>query len=284
MSKSRLTGLALLAASLLAPLHAANYADFVVEYEHGTGFATDFSTGDGYTNATVALGAPSVDTGFAPVTPFNPEFSIDHLVSIGTGGTLTLGFSSPILNDPANRFGLDFIIFGSTGFIDVDFPNGLTDGSASTFGHNPGANPGTTRVWISVDNIDYFELDPTRAPVVDGFWPADSAGDFSIPVDPTLGPVDVADQSLENIRALYEGSGGGTAYDIAWALDDEGNSVFLSEANYIRIDVLQDRSEIDAIAAVTPVPEPGVWALLALGGAITVMSIRRSHRHSTSKP
>ena len=40
-----------------------------------------------------------------------------EVISIGAGGSLTLRFDSPIANSPSNRFGIDFIIFGNTGFI-----------------------------------------------------------------------------------------------------------------------------------------------------------------------
>ena len=41
-----------------------------------------------------------------------------RLSGIGTGGSLTLQFNTPIQNNPNNPFGLDFIIFGHAGFIE----------------------------------------------------------------------------------------------------------------------------------------------------------------------
>jgi hypothetical protein len=40
--------------------------------------------------------------------------------------------------------------------------------------------------------------------------------------------------------------------------DGDGNAVDLEMANFVRIDVLSGRTQIDAISAV---PEPSVWAL-----------------------
>src|SRR3954467_10606928 len=85
----------------------AQFASSVVDYNRGTGFAA------GFTNASAALGAPSPGTS---VTPFSPPFARSQLISIGTNGSLTLQFDPPILNNPSNPFGLDFLIFGNTFF------------------------------------------------------------------------------------------------------------------------------------------------------------------------
>src|SRR5262249_50776205 len=67
---------------------------------------------------------------------------------------------------------------------------------------------------------------------------------------------------------LYNGSGGGTGYDISWAQDGGGQSVFLPSISFIRVDVLSGKSEIDAIAAV---PEPKVLPLALLAGLALVL-------------
>jgi hypothetical protein len=85
---------------------------------------------------------------------------------------------------------------------------------------------------------------------VDGLFPTDGAGDFHTPVDPTLTPTDFAGLTLDGIRALYYGSGGGTGYDISWAQDDQGKNVVLPEIRYVRVEVLNGRSEVDAFASV----------------------------------
>jgi hypothetical protein len=229
----------------------AQYADSVVSYTSGTGVNAS------YTDPTRALGSPTVYNGYQNTDPFNPAYQSTDLVSVGAGGSLTLAFNSPILNDPTHPFGLDFIIFGNTGFVE-DFSTRTTDGSL--FGNNTG----TTRVWVSADNLTYYELDPTRAPTVDGLFPTDAAGAFSQPVNPALTSSSFAGLDLAGIRTLYHGSGGGTGYDISWAEDSGGHSVFLPSISYVRVDVLSGKSEIDAVAAV---PEPGSLAI-ALAGAV----------------
>lgn len=271
MQLNTLLGLAVAGFATAGNLSAISFATAVTSYDPGVGYATDFETGLGYTLTEAALGQPNRDTAFAPVQPFNPPFARSELLSLGAGGHVVFEFGAPIANDPQNLFGLDFIVYGSAGFIDVAFPNGHTDEAASMFGQNPGQ----TRVSVSLDNQTFYTLDPARAPVVDALYPTDGAGEFGLPVDPSLTPLDFADKSLEEIRALYDGSAGGTGYDLGWALDGNGESIFLGRAQYVRIDVLAGRAEIDGLAVV---PEPSAWAILGLGFGLLalVMARRRS--------
>ena len=75
---------------------------------------------------------------------------------------------------------------------------------------------------------------------------------------------------FRSIRSLYNGSGGGTGYDISWAQDGGGQSVFLPSISFVRVDVLSGKSEIDAISAV---PEPGWSGLVAV--ALLMVWFRR---------
>jgi hypothetical protein len=217
-----------------------NFADSVLSYNPGAGYAKTFS-GVGYTNAAGALGQPNRDTSFGPVQPFNPPFDASEIVSMGTNGFIVLRMASPVVN--AN--GADFVLYGNTGFIDVDYPNGRTDGAASTFGENLGS----TRVWVSADNNFYYLLNPTVAPSVDSLFPTDGAGEFGLPLNPALTRTNFHNVSMQQIRELYAGSAGGTAYDVDWAQDGSGNPVFLPAIRFVRIEVLNGRAELDGIAA-----------------------------------
>ncbi len=228
-----------------------NFAETVVSYTPGMGFATEFGSGLGYTNAAAALGEPSrsIPGPFGgPVDPFNPPYTRDQLVSIGEGGSLTVAFANPIPNSDAHPFGIDFIVFGSAGFV---ITNGNFTGGGITDGSLFGANPGATRVSVSADNVRYYTLDPARAPGVDAFFPTDGAGQFNRPVNPALRNSDFAGLGLDRVRARYGGSAGGAGFDLSWAQDSDGQRVFLPEARYVRIDVLSETAEIDGFAAVS---------------------------------
>ena len=227
----------------------------------------------GYDQAEAALGEPSrvIPGEFGgPVDPFNAPWQTDQIVSVGTGGSLTIRFDAPVRNAPTNPHGLDFLVFGSSAFVIVngDYSGGgVTDGSL--FGDNAG---GASRVSVSTDGTRFFMLDPTLAPGVDGWFPTDGQGDFRLPVDPALREADFAGRTLAGIRELYAGSGGGIGYDLAWARDEEGRPVTLESVEYVRIDVLAGRAEIDAFTAV---PEPEAVTLCLVGIGVLVLSRQR---------
>jgi len=250
MKKVRLFLLAA-ASSFVAFTVKAGFADAVVSYDPGSGFAS------GFINTSTVLGPPTTSA-----NPFSPAFRDTQLLSLGAGGFLTVQFSSPIANDPQNSFGLDFLIFGNAGFI---ITNGNFSGGGITDGSLFGNNTGSTRVSVSADNTTYYQLNPTFAPVVDGLFPTDGSGNITQPVNPSLTGSDFAAQGLAGIRSLYNGSAGGTGFDISWAQDSLGNSVFLPSVSFVRVDVLSGKSEIDAFVAV---PEPGTIKLLLLALAV----------------
>ena len=248
MSKIHLLALAL-AGTFASFTSQAQYASSVVSYAAGAGVSP------AYTNPAAALGEPSrVTPGMygGPVDPFDPAYLSGQLVSIGAGGSLTVKFSTPVLNHPKNRFGIDFIIFGNAGFIITnEFDSNFNwIGTPATDGSMLGNNRGSTRVSVSRDGEVFYQLDPAQAPTVDGLFPTDGTGDFHTPVDPTLTQADFAGTTLDGIRALYLGSAGGAGYDISWAQDAAGNPVWLPEVNYVRIEVLSGKSDVDGIAAV----------------------------------
>lgn len=262
MKKIRLLPLAF-ASAFVVSTQASDFADAVVAYAPGSGAAS------GFNNPATALGAPAGN-----LNPFSPAFRNTQLVSLGAGGSLTLQFFTPIQNDPAHAFGLDFEIFGNAGFV---VTNGNFSGGGITDGSLFGNNPGATRVSVSQDGVNFYQLNPLLAPTVDGLYPTDGAGDFHLPVNPSLTGADFAGLGLAGIRSLYAGSGGGSGFDLSWAQDADGHSVFLSDASFVRIDVLSGKSEIDAVALV---PEPSATALLLPAFAV-FLALRRRKQIST---
>ncbi|MDB6124206.1 MAG: hypothetical protein JWQ71_3199 [Pedosphaera sp.] len=258
MTKFRLLALALASISLVSTGNATNFADAVISYNSGAGFAS------GFTTASVTLGSPT-----ATANPFSPAFRNTQLVSMGAGGSLTLQFNTPIQNDSSHPFGLDFTIFGNAGFV---VTNGNFSGGGITDGSLLGNNTGQTRISVSRDNITYYQLNPSFAPIADSLFPTDGIGDFSLPINPALHQADFAGQGLTGIRSLYNGSAGGSSFDISWAQDDLGQYISLADISYIRIDVLSGKSEIDAISVV---PEPSTWAITAIGAVILIYRSRR---------
>ena len=252
MLKARL--LALAAASFVCTSHATPFADAVVSYDPGVGFVARF------TNPAAALGEPSRINPYGESTdPFDPPYGTNQIVSIGAGGSLVVQFHTPILNHPNNLYGFDFIIFGNAFFtVTNDYDaSGNVIGTPATDGSLFTQSAGDTRVSVSRDGVNFYLLNPALAPAVDSFPPTDGSGDFHLPLAPAVMQSDFAGATLDDIRALYNGSGGGAAYDISWAQDANENSVFLPEINFIRVEVLSGKAEIDAFAAVLRQPRQG---------------------------
>ena len=238
------------------------WADAVVDYDPGTGAA------DGYTNTTVVVGAPTTMTSFGPVHMFNAPWEMDHVLSMGSAGRLTVRFDEPVEDDPMNPFGIDLLIFGNAGF----FADGPTYDSQHTspaglFGADGG------RVEVSQDGTVFVEV---VGAIADGLFPtqpwldaaATRPADLTRPVDPRL-TIDAFDGlSLEAALALYAGSGGGAGIDIA--------ATGLSRIFYVRVSHEgAGNVEIDAFADVAAIPEPGSGLLIALGIALGAARRRR---------
>jgi len=248
MFKLPIWALALAGASLVSTACADTFADAVIDYTPGAGFAA------GFTNPAVVLGEPSTVNPYGEnVDVFDPPYGTDQIVSIGTGGSLTVRFKQPILNHPRNPFGIDFMIYGNSGFIitnDFDFETFTWIGTPATDGSLFAQNDGETRVSVSQDGKKFFVLDPTITSTVDSLYPTDGSGDFHTPVDPTLTQDDFSGLTQDGLQALYNGSAGGTGYDISWARDDKGKLVWLPAIRYVRIEVLSGKSEVDGFSAV----------------------------------
>ncbi len=228
---------------------ATNFATHVIRYHPGANFAP------GYTNIGAVLGEPSRVNPFGDtIDPFDPPYSTGQVISIGEGGALVVKFARPIFNAPRKPFGLDFIIFGNSGFVITnDFDPMTFDwiGTPATDGSLFANNSGLTRVSVSRDGFHYFLLDTNQASVVDGFFPTDSSGDIGVPVNPALTATNFAGATLDDIRALYAGSGGGTGYNMGWARNRRGRRVHLPHIRYVRVEVLSGKAEIDAFSAVS---------------------------------
>lgn len=87
-----------------------HFASFVVEYRPAPGqFVNSVQFGD----PSRALGPP---TGGGVISPDNTG-----VVSLGAfGGSITLGFATPVMDHPRNPFGIDAIVYGNASFVAGD--------------------------------------------------------------------------------------------------------------------------------------------------------------------
>ncbi len=253
------------------------WADAVMQYSPGPGASAP------YVDPSKTLGPP---TGLGPTLPNN-----SGVVSLGgVGGSLTLRFATPVTDDPANPMGLDCIVFsncfwnggspqrkfqepalieisedvngngladdpwylipGSRAFPYSPFPavvepaglDNLSPHPITLLGGNI-TNPNALDADPSNDALEYAwgyaEMTPTQMPYLDNYVRPDDP--WKVGLSPR--------------------SGGGDAFDIAWAVDVDGNPASLTRFHFIRLTSFVDRSmpglgvvspEIDAVADVAP--------------------------------
>jgi len=233
---------------------ANDFAVEVVDYTAGPG-------ADIYDDPSSALGRPSLETGgevypeMVPVVPVYQAWLANQLVTIGEGGQLTVKFSHPVGNDENNPYGMDFIIFGNAFLVvgsnqEWDFGNpedttvtgavyaerGIVSVSQDGqnwyyFSSGPYADdfaPTAGYEWDDVNDVWAEELDPTRS------------------IDPNLTAADMSGKSVAEVIEAYNGSAGGTGFDIA--------ALGLDWIGYVRIEDdpgSEATTEIDAIADVS---------------------------------
>lgn len=266
-------------AFLSTSAHADIFATSVISYDAGSNAAI------GYTNALTALGSAERFTGEgifpSGVTPFNPAFTTDELVSIGAGGYLTLGFDRTITNSASHAFGIDLIVFSNAGFLDTSWSDTDPDNNGTgLIGADPfifGAG-GEATIQVSQNGTDWFTASITTLDLFPTLGYSDYTtttpgelgmieSDFARALDPTTTLADLANMSFAEIVAFYNGSGGGIGIDIA----DTG----LESASFVRF--LNNSGSAFEIDAVAVVPAPGALFILGLGGIFATP--RRRARH-----
>jgi hypothetical protein len=194
-----------------------------------------------------------------------PAYNVDLddekvITTINSGAYITVRFDHPVMNDPDNPYGIDLLVFGNSmfsgtgGFVsdDTDMDTYMLANPASCF-----SEPVT--VAVSQDGSTWHEF--SGGPFADSMFPTqayewdsdthswtDNEMDFTRPVDPSITLSDFDGISAAAAIALYDGSGGGTGYD----LDEVG----LDWIQYVK--VISSGGEIDAFADVAPVGDPAI--------------------------
>lgn len=218
------------------------------------GYAPGTSPAGGFTNPASALGEPTRFTGgpFFPqaVTPFQPAFMANELVSIGAGGELIVSFDHDVTDDPDNPFGVDLIVFGNAFFGDAAYPSGTPSGLFTEGGQVAVSADGTA--WVTVQGIDADGFAPTcgwldAAPyaTVPGLEPSD----FTRPIDPSITAASMIGRDWATVRAMYDGSGGGAGIDLA--------PLGLASIRFVRVRVpigAMQSAEVDGFSDVSPRP------------------------------
>ena len=223
------------------------WADSVISYVEGVGGSP------GYNSPAASIGEPSRFTGEGiwpgVVSPFNAPWLADEIVSIGSTGSLVVAFDEPVVNDLANPWGIDLIVFGNTGCIDNSYPNGVVGGLFSDDGGTIEVSA-DGKLWVAITTTLADGLWPTRGYIdsqpydsIEGMLPSD----FTMPIDPRLTLDHVMGLTNDELMEYYRTSGGGTPIDLA--------ETGLEEISFVRITVDSNSKlsvEIDGMADVNP--------------------------------
>ena len=241
-----------------------DFAIEVVEYIEGEGVGNDWLSGQPFNDPNTALGRPTLETtgdgwlipvdANVPAVPVYQAFRAFELVTVGNGGRLTVKFNHPVANDKNNPYGIDFIIYGNAA--QIIGAGSWTNGSPEdvTVGGSVFAEPGFVAVSQDGNDWYYFSSGPyadTFAPTASYEWDDvndvwDQELDPTRPMDPNLSASDMDGKTVAEVIEMYNGSAGGTGFDIG--------EVGLDWIMYVRIeDDLNSTAttEIDAIADVS---------------------------------
>jgi hypothetical protein len=256
--------------------------------------ATNFNSGWGGKTSRVKLVEPAYNVGL------NGEKLI---TTLRRDQVIVVGFDNPIENDPRNPYGIDFLVFGNAMYTGSGSVSDATNMNTYMLSGGGVFNGGGwfEEALVSVSQGPEYEgQDPLEwtwysfdeGPYGDGPYPTnsylwdaenatwtDTLSDFTRPVNPDVfgalyGQTNV---SAADAIAAYQGSGGGTGFD----LDDlyELHGVQLDWIQYIKVEgtALHKEGEIDAFADVAPVPVPGaIWLLGAGVIALSGLGRRRA--------
>ena len=256
----------------------------------------DVRAGGDYGDPVNGLGGPSrtvpgwLDIPPTTVNPASPAWGPGRLVSLvsatndNAGGSITLEFDHDVADDPRNPFGLDFIVFGNAmqTLGGNAYFDGVSDPASVVFGTDE-MKPERGLVEVSADGKEWFAFED--GPWADDFAPTmshrydpenpdralfgDSAytnkwwgspSDATRPVDPAVTTADFKGKSLADYARLYDGSAGGTGFDIS-AFDLPRDALGRKFIRFVRITTMEtgDDTEVDAVADVAPAPSFRNW-------------------------
>lgn len=247
-----------------------------------------------FSDATNVLGHPTMymhGMWGGPITPANPAWMAGELFTLKTDsyeeggkigtddgpGYVTIKFDHDVKDDPANPFGLDFIVFGNAMTILTSSDYIYESGDPREQKCSGKGNVEAAKVEVSQDGETWYTSEKWASP--DGFAPtlgyryeptqADPllfsgnkywgrAAQATKPVDPSADFVDTKDLSVADVCNRYAGSAGGRGYDL--------KDVNLSWIRYVRVSGVYDdgdgrytEPEVDAVADVAPTSAYAKW-------------------------
>ena len=236
------------------------------------------------------------DTG-SIINPAYPAFGGGRLLTLEGDdweeepGFVTIKFDHDVIDDPKNPFGVDFIVFGNSFAVKQGTSYVTLGGDPATVRLTGQGSAEGALVEVSQDGETWYAFEygpyaddamPTLGYLYDpehpdpglfggnAYWglPAHATR----PVKPSVGFDDFAGLTLAQACQAYNGSAGGTGYDLSELWDLPENADGRKWIRYVRISCLYSEEpnedgdygytlpEVDAIADVAPVSDYELWA------------------------
>lgn len=250
----------------------SDYAVEVVEYSGSFGPSP-------YNDPYAVLGKPATRCLNLPgwgadyrVKLVEPAYNIDIdnnkvITTIGFGEYIVVKFDHKVVDYPHNPYGQDLIVFGNSFF------GGGTASDATnmnTYFIDGGVFSEPVTVAVSQDGTTWHEF--SAGPFADDYFPTqayqwdrdnakwtDVEMDFTKPVDPGLGFSDFSNITAADGIKLYDGSGGGTSFDLkdlsgydSLAVDPNSGCRWIQ---YVKL-ASNSNGEVDAVADVAVCGDP----------------------------
>ena len=211
--------------ALPAAVLASDYAWEVVPGSY------DNSMSDAWDDPQVVLDRPTIDTvdeysRTLPVVPVFGPWKPWEIYKVGEGTSLVVKFDHPVMDDPLNPCGVDFIIFGNTiQLANMYWTNGDPN---SVLIQNPAkisAEPAIVSVsqyqngpWYTFSNGPYADdFAPTLGrvynPVQGNWWGSPTIPTY--PLNPALSPTSFVGLTVAQVAIKYGWSAGGTGFDLS---------------------------------------------------------------------
>ncbi len=191
------------------------------------------------------------------------------ITTINPGEYIVVKFNHKVVDYPGNLYGQDFIVFGNSNIFgsgNISDANNMNTYKTAVDGQFE-----EIRVSVSQDGTNWFTYD--SGPYADDLYPTqayywdrenacwtDELMDFTRPVDPNLTYADLENSFVADVIDLYDGSGGGTSYDLQDLTDYENLAIDPNTGyrwiQYVRLDGFEIGGEIDAVSDVAACGDP----------------------------
>lgn len=238
------------------------------------------------------LGRPTMymaGTWGGPITPHNPAWMAKELLTLnGENNYVVVKFDHDVVEDPNNPWGIDFIAYGNTLAIGTSkkyYEESSHPGNWTYKGTSasepiavevsqdgktwfPYSEAKYTDDWAGTQGLVWDEENPeTRLYAANKWWGLPT--DACYPLDPSKGWSDIAGLTIADLAKMYNGSAGGTGYDLSKFTGLPATKDGKRWIRYVKFSAVYDSEEeewtcgeIDAVADVAPISRYGQWRIV----------------------